>query len=171
MVGGQCAELRVEKIENWMFHDVSSMFLQCFFNVSSMLVMLVMHIQNLSKPVILGSFWVSDRFGSLDSGFANISTSRSCGAIDFPATGSKVLWPTEPLGASQSAKSHSECAFAKEQFGHTLCRLKEERNSHMLSSSWDNCKLNILTCVSAAGQFLLCSWLCCAATRWLGIQT
>ena len=32
MVGGQCAELRVEKIENWMFHDVSSMFLQCFFN-------------------------------------------------------------------------------------------------------------------------------------------
>ena len=149
MVGGQCAELRVEKIEIWMFHNVSSMFLQCFFNVSSMLVMLVMHIQNLSKPVILGS----------------------CGAIDFPATGSKVLWPTEPPGASQSAKSHSECAFAKEQFGHTLCRLKEERNSHMLSSSWDNCKLNILTCVSAAGQFLLCSWLCCAATRWLGIQT
>jgi hypothetical protein len=32
VVGGQCAELRVEKIENWMFHDVSSMFLQCFFN-------------------------------------------------------------------------------------------------------------------------------------------
>lgn len=47
--------------------------------------------------------------------FSNISTSRSCDHwCDFPAMGSKVLWPTEPLGASQSAESHSECAFAKQ---------------------------------------------------------
>ena len=120
MGGGQCAELRVEQIEIWMF-------LQCFFNARDAGDAYFLNLSNWDHFGIIlgfGSFWQSGLRICDHFHFAILW-------CDFPATGSKVLWPTEPLGASQSAKSHSECAFAKEQFGHTLCRLKEERNSHM----------------------------------------